>query len=29
VTKRGQFGEEIPRDHLGDLIMSGYIAVHG
>ena len=30
VIKRGQLGEEIPRDHLGDLkIMSEYTGVHG
>ena len=28
--KRGQLGEEIPREHLGDLaIMSEYTGVHG
>lgn len=30
VIKRGQLGEEIPREHLGDLaIMSEYTGVHG
>jgi urea ABC transporter ATP-binding protein UrtE len=30
VIKRGQIGEEIPREHLGDLeIMSQYTGVHG
>jgi len=30
VIKRGQLGEEIPHDQLGDpAIMSGYTAVHG
>jgi ABC-type branched-subunit amino acid transport system ATPase component len=30
VIKRGQLGEEIPREHLGDLaIMSEYTRVHG
>jgi ABC-type branched-subunit amino acid transport system ATPase component len=29
VIKRGQLGEEIPREHLGDLaIMSEYTGVH-
>jgi branched-chain amino acid transport system ATP-binding protein len=30
VIKRGQIGEEIPREHLGDVdIMSEYTGVHG
>ena len=30
VIKRGQLGDEIPREHLGDLaIMSEYTGVHG
>ncbi len=30
VIKRGQLGDEIPREHLGDLaIMSQYTGVHG
>jgi len=30
VIKRGQIGEEIPREHLGDLaVMSQYTGVHG
>lgn len=30
VIKRGQVGEEIPREHLGDLtVMSEYTGVHG
>jgi urea ABC transporter ATP-binding protein UrtE len=30
VIKRGQVGEEIPREHLGDLaLMSQYTGVHG
>jgi len=30
VIKRGQIGEEIPREHLGDFeIMSQYTGVHG
>ncbi len=30
VIKRGQIGEEIPREHLGDIeVMSQYTGVHG